>query len=299
MPIFAKKNSKVLVQGITGREGKMVTKHMLNYGTEVVAGVTPGKGGEEVYDIPVFDTVSEAKEEKSINIALVYVPPQAAYDAILESMRNGIRKIVVPIERIPKHDSIKLIAEAKDRDTMIIGPNSLGVINPIDRVNVGAIGGDKPERIYAPGNVGVISRSGGMTSATSWMVKREGYGVSEAFSCGGDAFIGTTPRELLEKFEEDERTECVVYFGEPGTIHEKKIAKVLKEGLFTKPLIVFIAGRFVEKMPSKTAFGHAGAMVGKEKGNPHEKIKLLREAGAIIAEEHKQVSKLVGLSKKN
>jgi succinyl-CoA synthetase alpha subunit len=284
MAILLDENSKIVVQGITGREASMVTKHALAYGTKILAGVTPGKAGQNVEGVPVYDTLKRASEEIELNTSVVYVPPAFAYDAVMEAIGNGIKLIVIITERIPRHDVAKFLLAAKDAGCTVIGPNSVGVITPEAKVKVGAIGGDKSGRCFIPGPVGVISRSGGMTAECSWMVKKAGFGVSTSVSIGGDPIIGSPPKKILEMFERDEKTKAVVMWGEPGTSYEEEVADFIKDGGFTKPLIAYIAGRFVEEMPEGTVFGHAASIIEGNLGRPSNKMARLRDAGCHVAD---------------
>lgn len=284
MAILLDKNSKIVVQGITGREASMVVKHSLAYGTKIAAGVTPGKGGQKIEGVPVYNSVKEAARDHELNTSVVYVPPAFVYDAVLEAINNGIKFIYIATENIPQIDAMRFLRLAQKEGVRIVGPNSVGVISPRDRVKVGAIGGDNVERCFVPGNVGVISRSGGMTAETAWMVKRAGFGISTAVSIGGDAMIGSTPRELLELFEKDTDTRAVVTFSEPGTTFEEEMAEFVKAGGFSKPLISFVAGRFTEDLPEGTVFGHAGTMISGGAGKPSQKMTKLAEAGAYVAQ---------------
>jgi succinyl-CoA synthetase alpha subunit len=284
MAILVDRDSKVVIQGITGREASMVTKHALEYGTKIVAGVTPGKEGQSVEGVPVYDTLKRACQELEINTSVVYVPPAFAYDAGMEAVGNGIPLIIVITERIPQQDAIKFLSAANQANCTIVGPNSVGVITPEDKVKLGAIGGDNPERCFVPGNVGVISRSGGMTAECAWMVKRAGFGVSTCVSIGGDTFIGSSPKKILDMFEDDPKTKAVVMWGEPGTRYEEDVAEFIKEKGFTKPLIAYISGRFVEEMPEGTVFGHAASMIEGGTGKPSNKMAALKESGCHIAE---------------
>jgi len=247
MAILADTNTKILIQGITGREASMVTKHTLDYGTKIIAGVTPGKGGQEVHGVPVYDTVKQACSGSKLNAAIIYVPPAFAYDAALEAMENGIKLILIMTERI------------------------------------------KVERCFVPGPVGVISRSGGMTAECSWMVKRAGYGVTTSVSIGGDALIGSPPKKILSLFEKDHNTKAVVMWSEPGTNFEEEIADFINEGEFTKTLIIYVAGKFVEEMPEGTVFGHAASIIQGDTGRPSKKINALKQAGAYVAESFNDV----------
>jgi succinyl-CoA synthetase alpha subunit len=284
MAILANKHSRIAIQGITGREALMVTRHAVAYGTQICAGVTPGKAGQTVEGVPVHDTLKRACQEYEINTSVIYVPPASAYDAVMEAIGNGIRLILVITERIPRHDVARFLSAAREVDATIIGPNSVGIITPADRVKLGAIGGDNPDRCFVPGPVGVISRSGGMTAECSWMVKRAGFGVTTSVSIGGDPLIGSPPKDILAMFEKDPDTRAVVLWGEPGTLYEEDVADFVAAGHFTKPLIAYVAGRFVEDMPEGTVFGHAASIIEGNVGRPSIKRARLREAGAYVAE---------------
>lgn len=284
MSILLDKNSRIAIQGITGREAAMVTQHSLDYGTKILAGVTPGKEGQVVHGIPVYNTLKKAVQEHNINTTVVYVPPAFVYDAVLEAVAAGISLVIIATENVPQLDAMKFLTRAKQAGVQVIGPNSVGMITPKDRVKVGAIGGDKVERCFVPGRIGVISRSGGMTAESSWMVKRAGFGVSTSVSIGGDALIGTSIKDLLLLYQADPETDAVVTFSEPGTHFEEEAAELLRSGGFTKPLFSFIAGRFTERMPEGTVFGHAGAMISGGAGKPSQKMDRLRLAGAHVLE---------------
>lgn len=277
-------SSRIVIQGITGREASMVTRHTLAYGTTILAGVTPGKGGQEICGVPVYDTLRAAVRSHDVDTSIVYVPPAFVFDAVAEAVANGIKLILITTENVPQKDAIKFLHLAHRAGARVIGPNSVGVINPQERVKLGAIGGDNVERCFVPGSVGVISRSGGMTAESSWMVKKAGYGVSVSVSIGGDALIGSTIRDLLVLFQGDPQTRAVVVFAEPGTDQEEAAAALLKAGSFSKPLLVYVAGRFTENMPEGTVFGHAAAIIAGEHGRPSRKMTCLAEAGAEILE---------------
>jgi succinyl-CoA synthetase alpha subunit len=286
MAILVGSDTKIVIQGITGREATMVVKHTLDYGTAIAAGVTPGKKGSDVYGIPVYDTVREAVHVHGVNTSLIVVPPSYALDAVLEAIACGIHLIVVTTENIPQFDVVKMLAAARREGVRIVGPNTVGMISPGHRIKLGSIGGDNPERCFVPGSVGVISRSGGMTAETSWMVKRAGFGVSTSVGIGGDSMIGSNIRQLLELFEQDAETSAVVTFSEPGSTYEEEAAEFIRQGGFTKPLISYVAGRFTEQMPEGTVFGHAGAMISGGYGKPSDKMSRLREAGAHVVEHY-------------
>ena len=288
MSILINEDTKVLVQGITGREASEKVPEMIEYGTDVVAGVTPGKAGEEVSGVPVYDTVKEALDNHpEINASLIYVPPFAAKEAAMEAMENDIELLNIITERIPTKDTWKIYEEAKRKDVTVVGPTSVGIITP-GEAKLGPIGGSEPEKVYKSGKVGVISKSGGMTTETSWVIRQSGYGISTAAGLGGDVIAGTTFEDALKMFEEDDQTEAVVMYGELGGTYEEKAAELLETGDFTKPLITFIAGKFTEEMPSKN-YGHAGAIIRGERGTPSGKEKALEEAGAHVVKVHHKI----------
>lgn len=293
MAILVNKYSKIAIQGITGREASMVTKHAIAYGTRIAAGVTPGKEGQEVEGVPVYDTLKRACQEQQIDTTVVYVPPVFAYDAVMEAIGNGVKLIVIITERIPRHDVAKFLMAAKEVGCTIVGPNSVGILIPEDRIKLGAIGGDKVSRCFVPGEVGVVSRSGGMTAECSWMVKRAGFGVSTSVSIGGDPLIGTPPKDILRMFENDPKTKAVVLWGEPGTRYEEEVAEFMEEGGFTKPLIAYVAGKFVEDMPEGTVFGHAASIIEGETGRPTRKITMLKKAGAHVPEHFNDIIEIL------
>jgi succinyl-CoA synthetase alpha subunit len=287
------RSTRLLVQGITGREARMVTRHMLDYGTRVVAGVTPGRGGQSVEVVPVYDTVLQAVEIHSPDATLVSVPPSATLDAVAEAIHNEIPLIVIATEGMPQHDALRMLELAQVTDSVIVGPNSVGIICPAAGVKIGAIGGEHPQRAFVPGSIGIMSRSGGMTAEIGLTLRLAGYGVSTAISVGGDALIGSTPVTLLANFQEDPDTEAVVLFGEPGTRFEEDVAERIRSGAFTKPLIALVAGEFTERLPEGTAFGHAAAIIEGASGRPSTKRAALRDAGALVAEELDDVVELL------
>ncbi|MFB6191567.1 MAG: succinate--CoA ligase subunit alpha [Candidatus Nanohaloarchaea archaeon] len=288
MSILVDKDTKVLVQGITGREASEKVPEMIEYGTDVAAGVTPGKGGQEVAGVPVYDTVREAlAQHPGINASLVYVPPFAAKDAAFEALENDIPLLNIITERIPTKDAWRIYQKAQEKGARVVGPTSVGIITP-GECKLGPIGGNEPGKVYEPGRVGVISKSGGMTTETSWVVNQAGYGVSTAAGVGGDVIAGTTFADALGLFEEDDRTDAVVMFGELGGTYEEKAAELLEEGGFTKPLVAFISGRFTEDLPGKK-YGHAGAIIRGDRGTPSGKVKALEDAGAHVVDVHHEI----------
>lgn len=302
MAILVTEKTKVLVQGITGKEGSKVALQMRNYGTKVLAGVTPGKGGQEVHGIPVYDSILEALENHpGINTSFIAVPNFAAFGAIKEAIDNKIPLINVLTEHIPILDTAKAIALAKKANVRIIGPSSIGIISP-GLGKVGSIGGDDPRGVFSKGSVGIISKSGGMASETAWILTKNGIGQSTVIGIGGDILIGSSFADLLIEFEKDEQTKAVVLFGEIGGTYEEEVADLIKTGnpstssgprRFTKKVVAFISGLFAESLPQGTKLGHAGAIVYGEKGSYKSKINSLTEAGVEIAKTPDEIPDLI------
>ena len=294
MSILIDEKTRVIVQGITGTEGSRAAKLMTEYGTKVVAGVTPGKGGQEAEGIPVYDTVKEALAEHDANASIVYVPPFAARDAVFEAIGNGIKMINCITEGVPVRDAADMVAHARRHAAMLVGPSSIGILSP-GKCRLGVIGGLKEmvEEIYKPGEIGVISKSGGMTNETSWVVRQTGLGQSTVVGIGGDIVIGCTFADLLKMYESDRQTKGVVMFGELGGTYEEQVAETINEGKYTKPIAAFIAGKFAERMPEGMSFGHAGALIQGEKGKPKHKMKVLKEAGVIVVENHDELGEAI------
>jgi succinyl-CoA synthetase alpha subunit len=299
LSVLIDETTRIVIQGITGREASMVAQHMLAYGSNLVAGVTPGRGSVEVAGLPVYDTMEEAVDRHAPNATLISVPPAAVLDAALEALSHRMRLLVIATEGVPRHDAMLILEKAHTSAARVIGPNSVGVINPAARAKVGAIGGEDPARAFPAGHIGIISRSGGMTSEIGLMTRRVGLGVSTAVSVGGDALIGTSPAQLLPLFQRDEATEGVVLFGEPGTSFEEDVALAIRQRRYTKPLIAMVAGRFSETLPEGTAFGHAAAMIERGAGRPSDKIEQLREVGALIADDMEDLLQYLSMVFKN
>jgi len=295
MSILITENTKVIVQGITGKEGQKAAKAMLDYGTAVIGGVRPGKGGERVLERPVFNTVQELLDGLGTPvddiITTVYVPPFAAKSAIMEAIDAGIPLINTIVERIPIKDTAYCLAAAKEKNIRVIGPSSLGFINPgVGRV--GVVGGMNVEEVYQPGSVGIISRSGGMTNEVSWQVRKAGLGQSAAVHVGGDLLMGTTYADLLTLFEADDQTKGVIIFGEHGGSYEFEIVEMIKDGRYTKPLAIYIGGKFANVLPEGMNIGHAGAIVEKGMG-AEEKEVALKEVGVHIADTYEHLVELI------
>jgi len=281
MSILINRDTTVLIQGITGREGGERARLMKEYGTNVVAGITPGKGGESVYGIPVFNTVKEAiRSVGSIQASVPFVPAPMVKGALSEAIDAGIELVIVPTDRMPVHDLLEILALARRKGTRVIGPNTLGMISP-EECLVGMIGGssESAHRFFRKGPVGVMSRSGGMTTTICYLLTREGIGQSTVISIGGDAIVGSTFSDLLPLFEEDQETKCVALFGEIGTTQEERVADLMYNRKFTKPLIAFIAGVSAQE---GVRFSHSGAMVTGQSGTAQAKRKRLGEVGAIV-----------------
>lgn len=284
MAILIDKASRLLIQGITGREAVNITRECLNYGTSVVAGVTPGKGGTDVYDVPVYDTVFEAVREHIPTVSLICVPPLFALDAVLEAIDERIPLIVVVTERIPRRDASIFLTAAKAAGVTVLGPNSLGIISP-GRSKVGSIGGPALDTnlAYVPGRVGVISRSGGMTTEIASLLTLAGIGQSTCVSIGGDPLIGLTLSDAYRLFDADDETDAVVFFSEPGGVQEFELAQFVRTHAPRTPIVGFIAGRFADDMPG-VRFGHAGAIVQPGGATTQDKIEALRAAGIAVVE---------------
>ncbi len=303
MSILIDKNTQVLVQGITGKEGAKATKAMLDYNTNVVCGVTPNKGGQEVEGKPVFNTVKEAvafalgqptptPPKRGIDnlVSAIYVPPFAAKAAILEAIENNIPLINIIVERIPIQDTAYCLAAAKEKNIKIIGPSSLGLIAPgVGRI--GVVGGPLVDEIFMPGHVGIISRSGGMTNELSWQVRQAGLGQSAAIHVGGDLLMGMTYADILRLFEKDDQTKGVVIFGEHGGSFEFEIVDLIKNKEYTKPLAIYIGGKFANVFPQGMNIGHAGAIVGRGQ-SAEEKETALAAVGVKIAERYEDLANL-------
>lgn len=288
MAILVNKETKILIQGITGRSGIQVTRELLSYGSKVVGGVTPGKGGQEVEGVPVFNSVREAIDSIGIlDVSMTYVPPLMARDAALEVIENGVPLVEIFVEKMPILDVSQVLFAAKKKGVRVLGPASVGAISP-GEAKIGSIGGPSPDKVFTKGPVGVISKSGGMTSELSMLITNTGYGQSTAVGIGGDLLIGTSFSDLLLDFEEDKQTKVVVAFGEVGGRAEIDAANLVKEGKIKKPFIVFMAGRFAESLPKDTSLGHAGAIVGLD-FSMDEKMKILRESGVIVIENFEEI----------
>lgn len=294
MAILVDKNTKVLVQGITGKEGIRATQFMQRYNTKVVAGVRPGKGGETVEGVPVYNTVKDVLQaHPEINCSVIIVPAKAAKDAIIEALEANIKLINIITENIPIKDTAHCLALAKKYNAQIIGPTSIGIISP-GKAKVGMIGGMENDQ-FMPGPVGIISKSGGMSSETASILTRAGIGQSTVIGSGADVIMGTNYIELLELFKDDPETKVIVIFGEIGGTAEEEAAEYIKKTKYPKPVVAFISGRFAEMLPS-TTLGHAGAIIEEGKGTRAAKVAALRDADVHVVDVHHEiVEKVKGL----
>jgi len=284
MSIIIDEKTRVVIQGITGGEGTFHTQKMQEYGTKVVAGVTPGKGGTIHLGIPVFNTVADAVEKEGANASAIFVPAFAAADAIMEAAASGIRCTVCITEGIPTFDMLKVKSFLKGKDCQLIGPNTPGIISP-GKCKIGIM----PGHIHKPGSIGIISRSGTLTYEAVDQVTKLGYGQSTAVGIGGDPIVGLKFVELLKLFNEDKGTEAVILIGEIGGTAEEEAAEYISKE-FTKPVVSFIAG---QTAPPGRRMGHAGAIIAGGKGTAKEKMEALEKAGAFVVKSPAEIGSKV------
>ena len=275
MSILVDRNTRVICQGITGKVGEFHTRGCLEYGTRMVGGVTPGKGGETIADLPVFNTVAEARDATGANATMIFVPPPFAADAILEAVAAEIELVIAVTEGIPVLDMARLLPAFENSKSRLIGPNCPGVITP-GQCKIGIM----PGYIHTPGNVGVMSRSGTLTYEAVWQLTQLGHGQSTCVGLGGDPLVGSSFIDILELFEQDDDTHAILMMGEIGGSAEEEAAAYVKKHV-TKPVAAFIAGRTA---PPGKRMGHAGAIISGGKGTAEAKLEALRDAGIEIAE---------------
>ncbi len=287
MSIIVSEGSRVIVQGVTGNEGRFHTALMIHYGTRVVAGVTPGRGGQRIEGVPVYNTVAEAVGNHDADTSIIFVPARFARNAALEAIDAGIRTLVVITEGIPQRDAIEFVAKSKKKgDVITVGPNCPGVISPPHRVKVGIM----PDHIFSPGNIGIISRSGTLTYEIAWHISHAGLGQSTCVGIGGDAIVGLDFIKVLEMFKDDEETQGVVLIGEIGGNVEELAAQYISETNYPKPVVAFIAGRLA---PPEKRMGHAGAIITGNVGTAKSKIDAFTAAGVPIAEKPSDIPRLL------
>lgn len=293
MSILVDERTRILVQGMTGSVGRVDTRLCLDYGSRIVAGVTPGRGGESVSGVPVFDTVAEAVQRTGATAAVQYVPARHAADAVVEAAASGLSPIVAIAENLPRHDAWQAAVTARDAGSVLIGFNTNGIISP-GRTKLGGIGGPRPDDLFRPGTVGVCSRSGGMSAEIARSLARAGGGVSTCVSMGGESITGRTMAEYARWFEADDATSSIVVFGEPGSENEALLAAAMERGEVTKPVVAMIVGRFQDAYPAGSSFGHLSAMVRLETDRAVVKRDMLAAAGALIAERVEDIPDLLG-----
>ena len=293
MSILITREDTFIVQGITGREAVNITRECLDYGSKIVGGVTPGRAGREVYGVPVYDSVRQITSKTRVDGSVVAVPAPFARDAAFEAIEAGIETIVVFTDRIPRRDVVEMIELASLRGVRIVGPNCLGIISP-GEAKMRNLGGraEDARKAFSKGPIGVMSRSGGMTTEICNTLTVAGLGQSTAISIGGDAIIGSTYAELMPLFEADEETEAIVIYSEPGGRTEADLARYVKEKKSRLPIVAFMAGRFMDEMPGMR-FGHAGTIVEGKADTAAEKIARLQEAGITVAERIEDIPTLV------
>ncbi|MDO8676932.1 MAG: succinate--CoA ligase subunit alpha [Candidatus Azambacteria bacterium] len=294
MSLLLKENAKIIGQGITGSEGRSALPWMRAYGTNIVAGVTPGKGGEVLDGIPIFNTVGEAVSAVGpVDGSVQFVPPIFTKVAVIEALEAGLKFILVGAEKVPTKDAAIIYSLAREHGASILGPSSVGYINPRNKIKIGAIGGADPSRVFAKGNIAVISKSGGMTSEIGLHLKNNGLGVSYAAGIGGERIICTDFADFLLELENDPNTSASVIFGELGGSSEERVAKLVLDGKIKKKVVAFIAGDFAAKLPGDVQFGHAGAIIEGKKGTAAEKRRILKEAGVLVAEHFDDIAGLI------
>lgn len=285
MSVLVNKDSKIIVQGFTGSEGTFHAEQMIEYGTNVVGGVTPGKGGQEHLGKPVFNTVAEAVEKAGADTSIIFVPPAFAADAIMEAASAGIKVIITITEGIPVADMVRANDYIKGKDCVLVGPNCPGVITP-GEAKVGIM----PGFVFEKGNVGIVSKSGTLTYEAADQVVRQGLGITTAIGIGGDPIIGTTTKKAVEMLINDPETECVVMIGEIGGQLEADAARWYKESGSKKPVVGFIAG---ETAPAGRTMGHAGAIVGGSDDTAQAKKKIMRDCGIHVVDSPAEIGKKV------
>jgi succinyl-CoA synthetase alpha subunit len=285
MGIIVNKNTHAIVQGITGAQGSFHTKLMLEYGTKIVAGVTPGKGGNQIHGIPVYDTVEAAIEKHQANASIIFVPAPFAAEAALEALENGIKTVIVITEHIPIKDAVNVMVYAKQVKAKIIGPNTPGIITP-EECKLGIM----PAHIFKPGGIGIVSRSGTLTYEIAASLTKSNLGQSTCLGLGGDPITGLNFIDILKMFEKDPETKAVVLIGEIGGNLEELTAEYIEKQRYPKPVVAFIAGR---SAPSGKRMGHAGAIIMGKAGTAESKIEVLRSAGVKVAEKPSDVARLL------
>ncbi len=281
MSILIHADTRVIVQGATGRVARADMGRAVRYGTRIAAGVAPGRGGESVGEVPIYDTVQRALAAHPADASMIYTPAAMVRPAVLEALDAGIRTLLVTAEYVPMHDVAYVVAAARATGAKLIGCNTNGIISA-GKSRLGGIGGDDPGAIYVPGRIGICSRSGGMSAEIGLALKDGGFGVSTCVSMGGDYATGMRMVEYLDLFEADPETDAVVVFGEPGTPNEQEVADAVRSGRVRKPVLAIIVGAFQERYPKGMTFGHAAAMIGSERDCATAKRAFLAAAGVKV-----------------
>ena len=293
MSILITKDNTFIIQGITGREAVNMSRECLDYGSKIVGGVTPGRGGRDIYGIPVYDTVREITAKTRVDGSVVAVPPAFTRDAVFEALDAGVKTIVIVTERIPRFEVAQMVEYAQMKGARIIGPNCLGILSP-GEAKMGGLGGRAVDarKAFSKGPVGVMSRSGGMTTEMCNTLTAAGLGQSTAVSIGGDAVIGSTYADLMPLYEADQETKAIVIYCEPGGRMEAELANYVVEKKSRLPIVAFMAGRFMDEMPGMR-FGHAGTIVEGKADTTADKIARLQKAGISVAERIEDIPGLV------
>ncbi len=289
MAILIDENTTAIVQGITGRAGEAYSRYMREYGTKILAGVTPGRGGATAAGVPVYDTVNEAVAKHGlVDASVTFVSAPFLKNAVLEAIDAGIKMIVSPVERVPLHDLIVMVAEAKRNGVRLVGPGTIGIISPGKAV-LGWVGSNarRAAQVFQPGPVGILSRSGGQSGTLPWIIKENtGYGCSTLFHEGTEPIIGTSFGDLMSLYEVDEQTKAIAMFGELGGTTEEEVAEEMHQGRFTKPLVAYIAGAWA---PEGMRFSHASSIIEHGTGSAKSKIEALTSAGAYVVEKPAEI----------
>lgn len=290
-------NAKIIGQGLTGGEGSKILPRMLEYGTNIVAGVTPGKGGQLLEGVPIFNTIQEAiAKVGQVDGVVQFVPPKFVKSATVEVLESGIKFILIGAEKVPTQDGAYIYALAKQKGANVIGPNSVGLLGTHRKLRLGLIGGFLIDRVFTPGQIAIVSKSGSMTAEIGLHLKSHDLGVSWAVGIGGDRIIGTDFADFLIALEDDPETKAAVIFGELGGTYEEKVAEAIRDQKITKPVICFIGGEFTTTLPSEVQFGHAGAIIEGTRGLPEHKRQILRDSGASVANSLDEIAGLVKAS---
>lgn len=292
MSILINASTRAIVQGITGAQARFDTQWCLEYGSRIVGGVSPGKGGATVHGLPVYDTVARACAAHEIDASIIYVSAARVKDAVLEAIASGVRLVVVTAEHVPVHDAAYLAALARLRGVRLVGCNTNGVISP-GQSKLGGVGGMRPDELYPIGSIGVCSRSGGMTAEIGLALKAGGYGISTSVAMGGDIVTGMRMADYVRLFENDPDTRAIVLFGEPGTRNEEEVAELVQANLVKKPVVALVAGQFQETYPAGESFGHAAAIIGEGNGSASNKRQRLSDAGVGVAHALEDIPRLL------